>query len=257
VQLTIGDAKARGASWCKVRAANQLLPGTACRNDDGSRWPNRVQRDRWAHSADLRERQKCRPELVPDRISWVSTPCPLGSEARRVLLLMAGRLRVGPARCGLWPPFSFTSLDPDRRRTYQSDVFGSRNAPMTGTGVHRVSGLHGRICQIGRTGVAWLDEAGTNHVALRLSRSLGLPAPRPDILGLALRIPTQPGQFGDLLLATTGTGHVGRYVLLPTRRHSLRAYTSLFPYRTLAGPRCWQRFRPRAVRDCTSWPTPG
>ena len=107
---------------------------------------------------------------------------------------------------------------------------------MTGTGVHRVSGLHGRICQIGRTGVAWLDEAGTNHVAVRLSRSLGLPAPRPDILGLALRIPTQPGQFGDLLLATTGTGHVGRYVLLPTRRHSLRAYTSLFPYRTLAGP---------------------
>ena len=53
---------------------------------------------------------------------------------------------------------------------------------------------------------------------------------------MALRIATQPGQFGDVLLATTGTGLLGRYVLLPTRRYGLRAYTSLFPYRTLAGP---------------------
>jgi hypothetical protein len=64
----------------------------------------------------------------------------------------------------------------------------------------------GRADAVGRTGVAWLDEAGTNQVAVRLSRSLGLPAPHPDILGMALRIPTQPGQFGDVLLATTGTG---------------------------------------------------
>jgi hypothetical protein len=99
-----------------------------------------------------------------------------------------------------------------------------------------LEGLIGRRGAVGRTGVAWLDEAGTNHVAVRLSRSLGLPAPRPDILGLALRVPTQPGKFGDVLLATTGTGLLGRYVLLPTRRHGLRAYTSLFPYRTPAGP---------------------
>ena len=99
-----------------------------------------------------------------------------------------------------------------------------------------LQGLIGRHGAVGSTGVAWLDEAGTNHVAVRLSRSLGLPAPRPDILGMALRIATQPGQFGDVLLATTGTGLISRYVLLPTRRHGLRAYTSLFPYRTLAGP---------------------
>jgi hypothetical protein len=55
-------------------------------------------------------------------------------------------------------------------------------------------------------------------------------------LGLAVRIFSENGQFGDVLLATTGTGLLGRYVLLPTRRHGLRAYTSLFPYRTLAGP---------------------
>jgi hypothetical protein len=99
-----------------------------------------------------------------------------------------------------------------------------------------LEGLIGRRGAVGRTSVTWLDEAGTNHVAVRFSRSLGLPAPHPDILGLALRIPTQPGQFGDVLLATTGTGHIGRYVLWQARRHGLRAYTSLFPYKTPTGP---------------------
>lgn len=99
-----------------------------------------------------------------------------------------------------------------------------------------VEGLIGRRGAVGRTGVPWFDEAGTNHVAVRFSRSLGLPVPRPDILGMALRIATQPNQFGDVLLATTGTGVLGRYVLFPARRHGLRAYTSLFPYKTVAGP---------------------
>jgi hypothetical protein len=99
-----------------------------------------------------------------------------------------------------------------------------------------LQGLIGRRGAVGRTGVSWLDQAGTDHVAVRFSRSLGLPAPRPDILGMALRIATEPGQFGDVLLATTRQGHLGRYALLPTRRHGLRAYTSLFPYKTPAGP---------------------
>ena len=99
-----------------------------------------------------------------------------------------------------------------------------------------LQGLIGRHGSASRTGVFWLDEAGTDHVAVRFSRSVGLPAPYPDILGLALRIPTEPGQFGDVLLATTGTGLLGRYLLWPARRHGVRAYTSLFPYRTPAGP---------------------
>jgi hypothetical protein len=86
------------------------------------------------------------------------------------------------------------------------------------------------------TGVPWLDDAGIDDVAVRFSRSVGLRAPRPDILGLALRIPVATSRFGDVLLATTGTGLVGRYVLLPARHHGSRAYTSLFPYRTGTGP---------------------
>jgi hypothetical protein len=99
-----------------------------------------------------------------------------------------------------------------------------------------LEGVIARRGAVGSTGVPWLDEAGTNHVAVRLSRSLGLSASGPDILGMALRIATSAEQFGDVLLATTGTGPLGRYVLLPARRHGLRAYTSLFPYRTVAGP---------------------
>jgi hypothetical protein len=99
-----------------------------------------------------------------------------------------------------------------------------------------LQGVIDRHGSLSKTGVPWLDEAGTDHVAVRFSRSVGLPAPRADILGLALRIPVAPGQFGDVLLATTGTGLLGRYVLLPARRHGARAYTSLFPYQTVAGP---------------------
>jgi hypothetical protein len=90
-----------------------------------------------------------------------------------------------------------------------------------------LEGVIGRAGAVGRTGVAWLDEAGTNQVAVRLSRSLGLPAPHPDVLGMALRIPTQPGQFGDVLLATTGTGLLGRYVLLPTRAWFARLHIAV------------------------------
>ena len=97
-------------------------------------------------------------------------------------------------------------------------------------------GLIERHGSVSRTGVPWLDEAGTDDVEVRFSRSLGVPAPHPDILGLALRIPVVPNRFGDVLLATTGTGNLGRYVLLPARQHAVRAYSSLFPYRTMAGP---------------------
>ena len=80
-----------------------------------------------------------------------------------------------------------------------------------------------------RWGVPWLDEPGAESGVVRLSRSAGLPAPAPDVLGLALRIDAG-GTSHDLLLATTGLRPGARHVLLP-RRHALRvAYGSLLPY---------------------------
>jgi hypothetical protein len=55
------------------------------------------------------------------------------------------------------------------------------------------------------------------------------------VLGLALRVPTEDG-YGDVLLATTGTGFLTRYLLRPTRNPAAAVYTSLFPYQTPSGP---------------------
>jgi hypothetical protein len=86
------------------------------------------------------------------------------------------------------------------------------------------------------TGVPWLDEAGSDEVLVRRSRAVGLPDGLPDIHGLALRVPCENGGHGDLLMATTGTGRVGRFVLTAGRSPRARPMTTLLPYRTPAGP---------------------
>jgi hypothetical protein len=88
-------------------------------------------------------------------------------------------------------------------------------------------------------GVAWLDQPGDDHVLVRRSRAVGLPAPVPDVFGLAVRVPTDhdgQGPYGDLLFATTGLGRVTRYTLTATRSPYGRPMTTLLPYRTPAGP---------------------
>jgi hypothetical protein len=86
-----------------------------------------------------------------------------------------------------------------------------------------------------RTGVPWIDEPGNDQVMVRLSRATGLPEALPDVLGLALRVPREDGGHGDLLLSTTGTSALGRFVIRPTR-HPARPYGSLMPYRSPLGP---------------------
>jgi hypothetical protein len=85
------------------------------------------------------------------------------------------------------------------------------------------------------TGVPWLDEPGQDDVLARVSRAVGLPSVVPDVHGLALRVPTEQG-YGDLLLASTGTGRATRFLLTAARRPGGRPMTTLLPYRTPAGP---------------------
>jgi hypothetical protein len=82
-------------------------------------------------------------------------------------------------------------------------------------------------------GVPWLDAAATDDVLVRLSRSAGLPAPFPDVLGLAVRLPG-PDEPIDLLLSSTGRGPLLRWVPLP-RRDAAVPYTSIMGYRSDAG----------------------
>lgn len=86
------------------------------------------------------------------------------------------------------------------------------------------------------SGVAWLDQVQDEEVLVRQSRSVGLPAVVPDIVGLAVRVPTPGGRHGDLLFASTGLGRVTRYMLIPGRSPYARPLTTLLPYRTSAGP---------------------
>ncbi len=87
------------------------------------------------------------------------------------------------------------------------------------------------------TGSAWLDRSGSDEVLVRRSRAVGLPDGLPDIHGLAVRVPLEDGGHGDLLLATTGTGRLTRFVLTVGRTPWSRPMTTLLPYRTPTGPR--------------------
>jgi hypothetical protein len=86
------------------------------------------------------------------------------------------------------------------------------------------------------SGATWLDGVGEDPVQVRRSRAVGLPAPAPDIFGLALRAPLAGGGYGDLLLATTGLGRLTRFTLTPARTPYTRPLTTLLPYRTPSGP---------------------
>ncbi|MGA5096069.1 phosphodiesterase [Streptomyces lavendulocolor] len=83
-------------------------------------------------------------------------------------------------------------------------------------------------------GVPFLDRAGRYDAAVRWSRALGLPAGRPDGLGLAVRVDDAggPGVPLDLLMTSSGTGRLGRHVPLPRRDALAGPYSTLLSYRT-------------------------
>lgn len=81
-------------------------------------------------------------------------------------------------------------------------------------------------------GTPFLDEPGTTPCLVRLSRAAGFPRGWPDIDGVAVRL-TDDG--ADLLFATTGTGRVSRFVLVPRRRPDA-PMTTLLPLRSSRGP---------------------
>jgi hypothetical protein len=100
--------------------------------------------------------------------------------------------------------------------------------------------LEGTLTWLGNpveSGIDWIDDPGPEPLPVRgrLSRSVGLPAPLPDVLGLALRVEAE-GRPADLELASTGFGVPGRFVLVPHRSPSSARYGTLMPYRSSLGP---------------------
>lgn len=103
-----------------------------------------------------------------------------------------------------------------------------------GKPIHTVGSVHPiRIRRYGsrrRRGVPWLDTPGVETGVGRISRAVGLPAPLPDVFGLALRFTGAGDTRHDLLLSTTGFGRGTRHLLLPRRDPARSTYTTLLPY---------------------------
>lgn len=104
-------------------------------------------------------------------------------------------------------------------------------------------------------GVEVCDRQGEWSCVIRRSRAIGLPDAVPDIEGFAVHIEGPSG--GDLLLAGTGSGAVGRHMLVP--RMSPGTCSTLVPMRARTGP-LLLRVRPTsATADAweLSWVRPG
>lgn len=88
----------------------------------------------------------------------------------------------------------------------------------------------------GRSGVAWLDDAGRHEGSLRVSRAMGLPLLLPDIYGIALRLESPAAPGVDLLFASTGQSRLGRFMLAVRSGVETGPLTTLLPVRSPRGP---------------------
>jgi hypothetical protein len=82
-------------------------------------------------------------------------------------------------------------------------------------------------------GARLLSEPGEHAALVRFSRSVGVPRPIPDLLGMSIRLPGVygPGLDQDLLLVTSADLPVVHHVFLPATDVQQRPYTSSLPYR--------------------------
>lgn len=99
------------------------------------------------------------------------------------------------------------------------------------------SGRVGRgrlVLERAETALARALGTGEHPVTVRLSRGIGLPADRPDLLGIAIRIERAPNtdEAVDLLFTTTSQSGWARWLVLPAQRWTSRPYSTVLPYTT-------------------------
>ena len=83
------------------------------------------------------------------------------------------------------------------------------------------------------TGSTLLSSPAEHAAVIRFSRSIGVPRPLPDLLGMSLRVLDAygPDLHQDFLLVTCGARPLLHHVLLPAGDVQQRPYSSAFPYR--------------------------
>jgi hypothetical protein len=99
-------------------------------------------------------------------------------------------------------------------------------------------GFEGTLRPRGEDTGAEILGGGPRPAVARLSRSVGLPEPVPEPLGIALRFPDAygAGRHQDLLLTSTGRAPGLRHVLRPAADFTKPHYSTIAPY-TLRGRR--------------------
>jgi hypothetical protein len=87
-------------------------------------------------------------------------------------------------------------------------------------------------------GSTLLGRPGEHRALVRFSRALGLPAPWPDLMGMAIRLPDAYGEGAhqDFLLVTSVDAPVLHHVFLSVTRIDQRPYSSSLPYRAGGDP---------------------
>jgi hypothetical protein len=75
--------------------------------------------------------------------------------------------------------------------------------------------------------------SGRRPALVRFSRSLGLPRPLPDLLGMSVRVPDAygAGHHQDFLMVTSVDAPVMHHLFVPASDVQQRAYSSSLPYR--------------------------
>lgn len=78
-----------------------------------------------------------------------------------------------------------------------------------------------------------LSVPAEHRALVRFSRSLGVPRPLPDLLGISIRLPNVygAGRHQDFLLVTSANLPLLHHVFLPARDVQRRPYSSALPYR--------------------------
>lgn len=78
-----------------------------------------------------------------------------------------------------------------------------------------------------------LCERAEHRAIIRFSRSIGLPRPIPDLLGLSIRVldPYGPGRHQDLLLVSSVDRPILHHIFVPALDVWQRPYSSSLPYR--------------------------
>jgi hypothetical protein len=83
-------------------------------------------------------------------------------------------------------------------------------------------------------GAKLLSEPGEHRAIVRFSRSLGVPRPLPDLLGISIRVPDAygPAKHQDMLFVTSADLPIVHHIFLPATDLQQRPYSGSLPYRS-------------------------